>query len=80
MKHLRDFVEDCIASGGDMIPGGVAPSIGAMKAASSYATPGNTLGMGNPKPPTAEEPGSGDVFGITRKANKKKKEKEKEKR
>ena len=28
-------------------------------------TPGKTMCMSNPKPPTIEEPGSGDLFGKT---------------
>lgn len=51
----------------------VAISLGTMMDRSNFATPGNTMGMGDPKLPTPAEPGSGDVMGITRKDKEKKK-------
>lgn len=56
----------------------VAISLGDMMANSTFMTPGNTMGMGDPKPPTPEEPGSGDLMGTTRKDKPKKKKKEKD--
>ena len=50
----------------------VAISIGDMEAKSTFSTPGNTMGMGNLKPPTVEEPGT-DIFGTTRKEKRKRK-------
>lgn len=70
MKSLYDYLlED-----GDVI--GIAPSIGNMEDAGkvTFANPGNTLGMGNPRFPTAEEPGS-EPMGKTRKMIKDKKKK-----
>ena len=64
MKNLKDYLKE-----------EVAQSLGDMMDRSTYATPGNTMGMGDPKPPTPEEFGS-DLFGITKK-DKKKKKKEK---
>jgi hypothetical protein len=61
MKKLSDYIKEEIAV-----------SIGTEAANSTYATPGNTTGMGNPKPPTVEEPGSGDLLGKTTKKKKKK--------
>lgn len=61
MKKLSDYIKEEISV-----------SIGAEVANSTYATPGNTTGMGNPKPPTLEEPGSGDLLGKTAKKKKKK--------
>lgn len=62
MKNLSDYIKEEISV-----------SIGTEAANSTYATPGNTTGAGNPKPPTVEEPGSGDLFGKTRKDKHKKK-------
>lgn len=56
----------------------VAISLGNMIANSTFMTPGNTIGMGDPKLPTPEEPGSGDLMGTTRKDKYKKKKKEKD--
>jgi len=56
MKGLVEYIEE-----------DVSVSLGTEISNSNYATPGNTAGMGNPKPPTPEEPGSGDIFGKTRK-------------
>lgn len=50
----------------------VAISIGDMEAKSTFSTPGNTMGMGDLKPPTVKEPGS-DIFGTTRKEKHKRK-------
>lgn len=50
----------------------VAISISDMEAKSTFSTPGNTMGMGNLKPPTVEEPGT-DIFGTTRKEKRKRK-------
>ena len=63
MKTLKEYIEESVAI-----------SVGDMEAKSTYATPGNTMGMGNVKFPTVEEPGS-DVFGTTRKDRRKKKAK-----
>lgn len=73
MKSLVDYISEEAAGNG----AGIAPSLGAQMAASSFATPGNTLGIGDPKFPTPEEPGSGDILGVTRreKTGKVKKEK-----
>ena len=65
MKSLKEYIEEAVAI-----------SVGYMEAKSTYATPGNTTGMGDVKPPTLEEPGS-DVFGITRKDKRNKKKKAK---
>ena len=65
MKSLKEYIEEAVAI-----------SVGDMEAKSTYATPGNTTGMGDVKPPTLEEPGS-DVFGITRKDQRNKKKKAK---
>lgn len=62
MKTLIDYLKE-----------EVTVSIGTQNAASTNSTPGNTMGIGNPKPPTLEEPGSGDLFGKTRKEKRKKK-------
>ena len=59
MKSLVEYIEE-----------DVSVSLGTEISNSNYATPGNTSGMGNPKPPTPEEPGSGDIFGKTRKEKK----------
>lgn len=67
MKKLSDYIQE-----------EVAISLGTMMDRSNFATPGNTMGMGNPKPPTPAEPGSGDVMGITKKDKPKKKKKEKD--
>jgi len=64
MKKLSDFVGEEVST-----------SIGDMIDKSTFATPGNTMGMGDLKPPTYKDPGS-DVFGTTRKEKKKKKQKE----
>lgn len=61
MKKLSDYIKEEISV-----------SIGTEVANSTYATPGNTTGMGNPKPPTLDEPGSGDLLGKTIKKKKKK--------
>ena len=61
MKKLSDYIKEEIAV-----------SIGTEISNSTYATPGNTTGMGNPKPPTFDEPGSGDLLGKTTKKKKKK--------
>jgi hypothetical protein len=60
MKTLSDFVQEEVST-----------SIGDMIDRSNFATPGNTMGMGDLKPPTYKDPGS-DVFGTTRKEKKKK--------
>lgn len=66
MKKLSEYIDE-----------EVAISLGDMMSNSTFATPGNTMGVGNPQLPTVKEPGSGDVFGKTRKEKpKKKKEKE----
>lgn len=65
MKSLKEYIEESVAI-----------SVGDMEAKSTYATPGNTTGMGDVKPPTLEEPGS-DVFGTTRKDRRNKKKKAK---
>ena len=61
MKNLSEYIKEEISV-----------SIGTEVANSTYATPGNTTGMGNLKPPTLEEPGSGDLLGKTTKKKKKK--------
>lgn len=61
MKNLSDYIKEEISV-----------SIGTETANSTYATPGNTMGIGDPKPPTVEEPGSGDLMGKTTKKKKKK--------
>lgn len=76
MKSLVDYIKE----DGEAV--GIAPSIGSMEDAGrvDFASPGNTLGMGNPKPPTYKEPGT-DLFGMTSKmvqTEKKKKKKKKE--
>ena len=76
MKNLVDYIKECGAEAS-----GIAPSIGDMEDVSNFATPGNTMGLGNPKLPTCKEPGT-DTFGVTskmvqqKKDNKKKKKKE----
>lgn len=65
MKSLKEYIEESVAI-----------SVGDMETKSTYATPGNTTGMGDVKPPTLEEPGS-DVFGTTRKDRRNKKKKAK---
>ena len=65
MKSLKEYIEEAVAI-----------SVGDMEAKSTYATPGNTTGMGDVKPPTLEEPGSG-AFEITRKDKRNKKKKAK---
>ena len=67
IKPLAEYVKE-----------GVAVSLGDMMANSTFMTPGNTMGMGDPKLPTPEEPGSGDLMGTTRKDKHKKKKKEKD--
>lgn len=67
IKSLAEYVKE-----------GVAISLGNMMANSTFMTPGNTIGMGDPKLPTHEEPGSGDLMGTTRKDKYKKKKKEKD--
>ena len=57
MKNLSEYIKE----EGE----GIAPSLGAEQSASTFMTPGKTMGVGNPKPPTVEEPGSGDLFGET---------------
>ena len=64
MKTLTEYLKEEVST-----------SLGDAMARSTYATPGNTMGMGDPKPPTPEEFGS-ELFGITKK-DKKKKKKEK---
>lgn len=61
MKSLSEYIKEEISV-----------SIGTEAANSTYATPGNTTGIGNPKPPTLDEPGSGDLLGKTIKKKKKK--------
>lgn len=65
MKKLSEYIEE-----------EVSISVGDMISNSTFATPGNTMGMGAPQLPTAKDPGT-DIFGTTRKEkpNKKKKEK-----
>lgn len=64
MKSLVEYIEE-----------DVSVSLGTEMSNSNYATPGNTMGMGDPKPPTPEEPGSGDLLGKTLKERIKKKKK-----
>lgn len=66
MKSLVDYIKEEVAC-----------SLGTMMDNSTFMTPGQVMGMGNPKLPTLEEPGSGDLFGTTRKDKPKKKKKEK---
>jgi len=67
MKKLSEYIEEEVAiSIGDMIDG------------SNFATPGNTMGMGDPQLPTLKDPGT-DIFGTTRTAKPKRKKKEKDK-
>ena len=61
MKSLSDYIKEEISV-----------SIGTEVSNSTYATPGNTTGVGDPKSPTLEEPGSGDLLGKTTKKKKKK--------
>ena len=61
MKSLKEYIEEAVAI-----------SVGSMEAKSTFATPGNTTGMGDVKLPALEEPGS-DIFGTTRKDKTKKK-------
>ena len=61
MKDLSEYIREEISV-----------SIGTEVANSTYATSGNTTGVGDPKPPTLEEPGSGDLLGKTTKKKKKK--------
>lgn len=64
MKTLSEYIKEEISA-----------SIGVDNANSNYATyatPGNTMGMGDVKPPTLNEPGS-DILGKTEKEKKKKK-------
>lgn len=65
MKSLKEYIEEAVAI-----------SVGDMEAKSTFATPGNTTGMGDIKPPTLEEPGS-DIFGITKKEKQNKKKRAK---
>lgn len=67
MKSLVDYIKEEVAG-----------SLGAMMDNSTFMTPGQVMGMGDPKPPTPEEPGSGDLLGTTRKEKPKKKKKEKD--
>lgn len=68
MKSLREYILE------DGEAGGIAPSLGAMMDAGKveFASPSNTMGMGNPKLPTEKDPGS-EPLGCTKKMNKKKK-------
>ena len=61
MKNLSEYIKE-----------EVTVSIGAENANSNYATPGNTMGMGDLKAPTLNEPGT-DMLGKTEKEKKKKK-------
>lgn len=61
MKSLKEYIEEAVAI-----------SAGSMEAKSTFATPGNTTGMGDVKLPALEEPGS-DIFCTTRKDKPKKK-------
>ena len=61
MKSLAEYIKE-----------EVAQSLGDMMDKSTFATPGNTMGMGDLKPPTLKDPGS-DIFGTTRKEKKKRK-------
>ena len=74
MKSLVEYIKECGAEAS-----GIAPSIGDMEAASNFATPGNTMGMGNPKLPTYKEPGT-DTFGVTSKMPQTEKKKKKKKK
>jgi len=67
MKSLVDYIKEEVAC-----------SLGSMMDNSTFMTPGQVMGMGDPKPPTPEEPGSGDLLGTTRKDKPKKKKKEKD--
>jgi hypothetical protein len=62
MKKLSDYIRE-----------EVSVSIGDHVAGSLNSTPANTMGMGDVKPPSPENVGSGDKFGITRKSKKKRK-------
>lgn len=55
MKNLRDYINE----------DGIAVSLGTEQANSQFMTPGSVTGMGNPKMPTPETPGSGDILGKT---------------
>ena len=61
MKNLSEYIKEEVTT-----------SIGVENANSNYATPGNTMGMGDLKAPTLNEPGS-DILGKTEKEKKKKK-------
>lgn len=76
MKSLVEYIKECGAEAS-----GIAPSIGSMEDAGKveFASPSNTLGMGNPKPPTYKEHGT-DTFGTTSKMVQQKKEKKKKKK
>lgn len=56
----------------------VSTSLGDAIANSTFATPGNTMGMGAPQLPTYKDPGT-DIFGTTKTAKIKRKKKEKNK-
>ena len=64
MKSLVSHIIECFGAEA----GGIAQSIGDMEAGGkvTFATPGNTMGMGNPKLPTPGEPGS-EIFGASKK-------------
>ena len=65
MKSLKEYIEEAVAI-----------SVGDMEAKSTFATPGNTTGMGDIKPPTLEEPGS-EICGRTKKEKQNKKKRAK---
>lgn len=65
MKNLSEYIKE-----------EVTVSIGTENANSNYATPGNTMGMGDLKAPTLNEPGS-DILGKTEKEKRKRKKKKK---
>ena len=64
MKSLVSHIIECFGAEA----GGIAQPIGDMEASGkvTFATPGNTMGMGNPKLPTPGEPGS-EIFGASKK-------------
>ena len=67
MKKLSKYIEEEVST-----------SLGDAIADSTFATPGNTIGMGDPKLPTCKDPGT-DIFGTTKTAKPKRKKKEKDK-
>jgi len=72
MKSLKEYLNEDL--GCSATAQGIAPSIGDMESSGkvTFANPGNTMGMGNPKLPTPEDPGT-EPLGRTRKEKRKKK-------